>query len=63
MNRANFDDGEDTFNCLGGALPVTEAGGLANDLSGEPYRCGSTGIIAAPAPVHRSLTALFEVIV
>jgi myo-inositol-1(or 4)-monophosphatase len=52
--------GEDTFNCLGGALLVTEAGGLAIDVSGQPYGCASNSIIAAPAAVHRSLKALLE---
>ena len=51
--------GEDGFNCLGGALMVTEAGGLATDLSGQPYRTLSDSIIAGPAPVYHTLLAAF----
>jgi myo-inositol-1(or 4)-monophosphatase len=57
---AFWEYGEDTFNCIGAALLVTEAGGLATDVSGRPYGPASDSIIAAPSPVHRSLTAAFE---
>ena len=57
---AFWEYGEDTFNCLGGALPVTEAGGLATDVSGLPYRAASNSAVAAPGPVNRSLRAAFE---
>lgn len=56
---AFWEYGEDTFNCLGGALLVTEAGGLATDLSGRPYGIGSTSIVAAPALVNASLRGAF----
>jgi myo-inositol-1(or 4)-monophosphatase len=57
---AFWEYGEDAFNCLGGALLVTEAGGMATDVSGQPYGHASNSIIAAPAPVHRSLKAAFQ---
>jgi myo-inositol-1(or 4)-monophosphatase len=57
---AFWEYGEDTFNCLGGALLVTEAEGVATDVSGRPYGLASNSIIAAPVPVHRSLKAAFE---
>jgi myo-inositol-1(or 4)-monophosphatase len=57
---AFWEYGEDTFNCLGGALLVTEAGGIVTDVSGQPYGPASNSIIAAPAPVHRSLKAAFD---
>jgi myo-inositol-1(or 4)-monophosphatase len=57
---AFWEYGEDTFNCIGGVLLVTEAGGVATDASGRPYGLASNSIIAAPAPVHRSLKAAFE---
>jgi len=57
---AFWEYGEDTFNCLGGALLVTEAGGLATDVSGRTYGPASNSIVAAPTPVHRSLKAVFE---
>lgn len=57
---AFWEYGEDTFNCLGGALLVTEAGGLATDASGRPYGPASNSFIAAPVPVHRLLIAAFE---
>lgn len=57
---AFWEYGEDTFNCLGGALLVTEAGGLATDMSGRPYGVASNSIIAAPGPVNASLRAAFE---
>jgi myo-inositol-1(or 4)-monophosphatase len=56
---AFWEYGEDTFNCLGGALLVSEAGGVATDVSGRPYGLASNSIVAAPAPVHRSLMASF----
>lgn len=57
---AFWEYGEDTFNCLGGALLVTEAGGMATDVSGLPYGPASNSIIAAPAPINRSLRSVFE---
>lgn len=57
---AFWEYGEDTFNCLGGALLVTEAGGLATDMSGRPYGVASNSILAAPEPVNASLRAAFE---
>lgn len=57
---AFWEYGEDTFNCLGGALLVAEAGGLATDVSGKPYGIASNSIIAAPRPVNASLRAAFE---
>lgn len=56
---AFWEYGEDTFNCLGGALLVTEAGGLATDIHGRPYGVASNSIIAAPKPVSASLMAAF----
>lgn len=56
---AFWEYGEDTFNCLGGALLVTEARGLATDLSGRPYGVASNSIMAAPAQVNASLRAAF----
>ena len=56
---AFWEYGEDTFNCLGGALLVAEAGGLATDAAGRPYGPASDSIVAAPPAVHRSLSALF----
>lgn len=56
---AFWEYGEDTFNCLGGALLVTEAGGLATDMSGRPYGIASNSILAAPEPVNASLRAAF----
>jgi myo-inositol-1(or 4)-monophosphatase len=35
---AFWEYGEDTYNCLGGALLVTEAEGVATDVSGRPRR-------------------------
>ena len=58
---AFWEYGEDTFNCLGGALLVTEAEGVATEISGRPYGLASNSIIAAPAAVHLSLKAAFEV--
>ena len=57
---AFWEYGEDTFNCLGGALLVTEAQGVATEMSGRPYSPASNNIIAAPAPVHRALKAALE---
>ena len=56
---AFWEYGEDTYNCLGGALLVTEAQGCATDVLGKPYGPASNSIIAAPAPVQRSLQAAF----
>jgi myo-inositol-1(or 4)-monophosphatase len=56
---AFWEYGEDTFNCLGGALLVTEAGGVAIDLSGRSYGIRSTSIVAAPGPINASLRAAF----
>lgn len=56
---AFWEYGEDTFNCLGGALLVTEAGGLATDIHGRPYGVASNSIMAAPQPVNASLRAAF----
>lgn len=47
--------GEDTYNCLGGALMVTEANGVATNVLGQPYGPGSTSIIVASDTVHRTL--------
>ncbi len=47
--------GEDTFNCLGGALMVAEAGGVATDAHGNAYVMQSDSIVAGPAAAHASL--------
>ncbi|NRR28690.1 inositol-phosphate phosphatase [Oxalobacteraceae bacterium] len=52
---AFWEFGEDSFNCIGPALLVTEAGGVVTEAGGTPYRLGSTSIAAAPAPVHASM--------
>lgn len=57
---AFWEYGEDTFNCLGSALLVTEAGGLATDIHDRPYGVASNSIIAAPGPVSASLRAAFK---
>jgi myo-inositol-1(or 4)-monophosphatase len=52
---AFWEFGEDTFNCLGGALLVREAGGAATDVEGETYRLRSTSIVAGGSRVHALL--------
>jgi myo-inositol-1(or 4)-monophosphatase len=56
---AFWEFGEDTFNCLGGALLVTEAGGEVTDVSGAPYRMQASSLIAAPPSVRASLALSF----
>ncbi len=52
---AFWEHGEDTFNCLGAALMVREAGGVVTDLDGVDWRLRSASIVAGPAGVNASL--------
>jgi myo-inositol-1(or 4)-monophosphatase len=47
--------GDDSFNCLGGALLVREAGGLATRIDGQPYLLGAPSIAAASPGAHASM--------
>jgi len=47
--------GDDGFNCIGGALLVREAGGLATQIDGKPYQLGSPHIAAASPGAHASM--------
>jgi myo-inositol-1(or 4)-monophosphatase len=51
--------GEDTFNCIGGALMVEMAGGRVSDAEGNAYGLRAQSIIAAPAGVRASIVARF----
>lgn len=53
---AFWEYGEDSFNCIGGALLVREAGGQATAVDGQPYRLRSPSIVAAGLAVHASLS-------
>jgi myo-inositol-1(or 4)-monophosphatase len=44
--------GADGYYSIGGTLLVREAGGLATQADGRPYRLTSTSIVAAPQGVH-----------
>lgn len=57
---AFWEYGEDTFNCLGGALLVNEAGGKVSDIKGNEYGLNSDSFIAAPPQVHSSLMAVLR---
>jgi myo-inositol-1(or 4)-monophosphatase len=52
--------GEDTFNCVAGALLVEMAGGRATDAAGVAYGLKSASIVAAPEGVWRGITEVFE---
>lgn len=47
--------GEDTFNCLGPALMIREAGGVVTDVDGADYRLRSASIVAGTPGVTASL--------
>ncbi len=51
--------GEDTFNCIGGALMIEMAGGRVSDAQGNPYGLRAQSIVAAPAGVQASIVARF----
>jgi len=47
--------GDDSINCIGGALLVREAGGQATQIDGRPYQLGSPSIAAASPGAHASM--------
>lgn len=49
--------GYDTHDWLAGAFLVREAGGVANNLAGQPFTWGSAGIIAGNATIQSALQA------
>nr|WP_250494881.1 inositol monophosphatase family protein [Caballeronia sp. GAWG1-1] len=51
--------GEDTFNCVAGALLVEMAGGRATNAIGEPYGLKSASIVAASSGVSESIIETF----
>ncbi|RFU49600.1 inositol monophosphatase family protein [Paraburkholderia sp. DHOC27] len=51
--------GEDTFNCVAGALLVEMAGGRATNAAGEPYGLKSASIVAASEGVWQSVIQTF----
>jgi myo-inositol-1(or 4)-monophosphatase len=47
--------GENSVDCMSGALLVREAGGVATQADGAPYGLASLSIAAAPPAVHASV--------
>jgi myo-inositol-1(or 4)-monophosphatase len=47
--------GEDGYHCIGGALLIREAGGVATQVDGQPYHLTSATIAVAPPGVHASM--------
>lgn len=52
---AFWEFGEDGVNCIGGALLIREAGGMATQADGAPYGLLSSSIAAAPPGAHASM--------
>lgn len=55
-----YELGLSAWDVAGGALIVTEAGGVVTDFSGSPHFMDNRQIIAAPPVIHRQLQAEIE---
>ncbi|QJD92350.1 inositol-phosphate phosphatase [Duganella dendranthematis] len=52
---AFWQDGADGYLSIGGTLLIQEAGGVATQADGRPYRLTSPSIVAAPPVLHASM--------